>query len=290
MQYFVSAENTSYFYWQLDLLIESFLMMGMEDSLVIGIADNESQKVTTFSKNLINHKNKFIHENVGEKEGYLPLNRIAGIRCALGTGSLEFPFAVVHADMVLKKPIDLGDEYCGAVLNNFDLSDKGENAEITAEVSPSIKLLASDRGVALSDVPEIPFISYPMVFTKASEYVSEAFFSKVYLSELEIFKRRGPNFPCEKAAWLLSLTECFQHFATKGKFMAAPILYDGDELNFIHYSDGIPPVFHKKYYHYKDSFYLAGADPYQVLLESGATVNSEHMKRVVNSYNKRNRS
>ena len=49
MQYFVSAENSSYFYWQLELLIESFLMQGMEKDLVIGLAENEDQKIRGYS-------------------------------------------------------------------------------------------------------------------------------------------------------------------------------------------------------------------------------------------------
>lgn len=291
MKYFVSIENTSYFYWQVELLIESFLMLGMENDLVIGIAENESQKVTTFSKNLVRHPHKFIHNNIGEKEGYMPLNRFFGIRCALATGAISYPFTVIHADMVLRSPIKLTeeDEICGALLNNFDTVSDEETSEIKTEIAPSLKALSQERKVDASEIPEIPFVSWPVVLNKPAEYISDVFLSRLQISTTDIFKRRGAEFPCEKAAWNLTLAESFQHFPTKGKFMSGPILHEYDNLNFIHYSSGIPPVFHKMYYRYKDKFYLSGSDPYQVLLDSGATTNADYVKSVVRSYNKRNR-
>ena len=105
MQYFVSAENSSYFYWQLELLIESFLMQGIEHDLVIGLADNDEQKIRGFSFNLVRHKKKFMIPNEGRALGYLPLNRINSIRYALAYDVLRFPFVMIHADMVLKKQI-----------------------------------------------------------------------------------------------------------------------------------------------------------------------------------------
>ena len=76
MKYFVSIENTSYFYWQIELLIQSFKMHGLENDLIISIADNQIPKNNMYFKNLIKHKNLYSHENVGKERNYLPLNRI----------------------------------------------------------------------------------------------------------------------------------------------------------------------------------------------------------------------
>ena len=43
MQYFVSIENNSYNCWQAGLLIESFKMQGIEDQLLIGVAENRAE-------------------------------------------------------------------------------------------------------------------------------------------------------------------------------------------------------------------------------------------------------
>ncbi len=83
MQYFVSVENSSYFYWQLEILIESFLMQGLENKLVIGFAENESQKLKGLSSNIVKYGKKFILNNDGRKLDYLPINRINSIRYAM---------------------------------------------------------------------------------------------------------------------------------------------------------------------------------------------------------------
>jgi hypothetical protein len=263
-------------------------MAGLEDDLLIGLAENKEQKLTTFSKNLVKHPKKFIHENIGRKLGYLPLNRIVAIRHAIATGLLKLPFALIHADMILRRPIELTEEdkSCGVIINNFEPVYNIEINEIINEITPRLKSASLERSFDYKDLPEIPFVSFPIIFNENMGYISDALFSKIQIDETEIFERRGGEFPCEKAAWLQSLTESFQYFHSRGKFMAGPIMYDEDNLNFIHYSQGIPPVFHKKYYEYKDNFYLTGADPYQVIMDSGSTINAQYVKDVIKSYKK----
>lgn len=285
MQYFVSAENTSYFYWQLELLIESFAMLGLEDSLVIAMADNDSQKVGGFSSNLVRHTNKFIHPNEGRHMGYLPLNRVGSIRYALAYGLLKFPFTVIHADMVLRKPLAEPEEgQPSIVLNNFEDYPMSEEEIVKGEIAPSLNALAEERGVAVADLPKVPFLSPPIVFNKSFESISEVFFARLQNNIVSIAERRGASFPCEKAAWELTLTESFQHCSVLGKFMAAPLLFDSEDVNFIHYRTGIPPVFHKKFYRYEEGVYLSGQGPYDTLLEHNPSLGTDFVQKVVRSY------
>lgn len=284
MQYFVSAENTSYFYWQLELLIESFAMLGVEDSLVIALAENDSRKTGGFSTNLVKHKNKFVHPNTGRDKGYLPLNRIEAIRYALAYGALDFPFALIHADMVLKRPIEEPkSEFPLIVLNNFDES-MGEEEAVKGEIKGPIQELAESRGVEFESIPKVPFLSPPTVFNKAFSSISEVFFSKVQVNMTDIVMRRGVDFPCEKAAWELAISESFQHCEVTGRFMAAPLLFESDDVNLIHYKAGIPPVFHKKFYKYEEGNYFAGQGPYETLVENNPTVCTDYMQAVIKSY------
>lgn len=290
MQYFVSAENSSYFYWQLELLIESFVMQGLEKSLVIGLAENEEQKIRGYSSNLVRYGNKFMIPNDGRDKGYLPLNRINSIRYALAYGVLKFPFVMVHADMVLKNPVSLSedDEKYGVILNNFDEFSAAESGLVGEELDSLRDKLVEERGVEADDITRIPYFSAPVVFNKPMEYVSDMFFSKVQAYEEQLMLSKGNNFPCERTAWEMALMESFQHFSIKGKFMAAPMVFDGEDLNFIHYKMGIPPVFHKKYFKYEQGVYYSSMGPYETIMDHNPTTNTKYVHQVIRSYNKRN--
>lgn len=285
MLYFVSAENTSYFYWQLELLIESFSMLGMGDRLVIALAENDSQKVGGFSSNLVRHERKFLHPNEGREKGYLPLNRVESIRYALAYGILKFPFTLLHADMVMRKPVsDPSEHMPSVVLNNFDDQPYSEEEAVKKEIKEGLESLAVERKVPFEELPAIPFFSAPAVFNGAFESVSEVFFSRLQNNMVSMVERKGPSFPCEKAAWELTLSESFQHCSISGEFMSAPLLFDSDNSNFIHYRSGIPPVFHKKFYKYEDGMYLAGQGPYDTLMEHNPTLGTDFVQSVIRSY------
>lgn len=72
MEYFVSAEDTSYHHWQLEFLIESFKLHKLQDKLVIAVASNNEEKLVDFSANLKTCQRIFMHDNIGRKRGYLP--------------------------------------------------------------------------------------------------------------------------------------------------------------------------------------------------------------------------
>lgn len=285
MQYFVSIENTSYFYWQTELLIESFAMLGLESSLLVGIADNDSQKIGGFSTNIVRHVNKFVHPNEGKSRGYLPLNRVSSIRYALAYGALKFPFTLIHADMVLKNPVeDPDDSYPSVTLNNFEDAPMTDEELVKNELSHFVKKLAEDREIEEKEIPTVPFFSPPVVFNKPFESISDIFFSKLQTNMMEIADKKGPAFPCEKTAWELTLTESFQHCSVYGKFLAAPLLFDAENANFIHYRTGVPPVFHKKFFKYEDGAYLAGQGPYETLMEHNPSLGTDYVQSVVRAY------
>lgn len=290
MQYFVSAENSSYFYWQLELLIESFLMQGMEKDLVIALAENDSHKLRGYSSNIVKYGNKFIHNNEGRKLDYLPLNRVNSIRYALAYKILEFPFVLIHADMLLRNPIKLQkeDEEFGIIVNNYEEITEAEREGIREAINPELRQLAEERGVEFESLPEVPALSAPIIFNKSCEYMSDAFFSKLQINLLNLLEKKGKEFPCERAAWEQTLIESFQHCSIKGSFMAAPLLYEDENLNFLHYKTGIPPVFHKKFYKFEHGTFFSGQGPYETILEHNPTINTNYMHQIIRSYNRRN--
>lgn len=290
MQYFVSAENSSYFYWQLELLIESFLMQGMEKNLVVGLAENEGQKIRGYSSNLVRHPNKFMISNEGRELGYLPMNRISAIRYALAYGILKLPFVMIHADMIMRNPLDISDDDAkyGMLINNFDEPSDFETKAVKEEVDSFAEKFAEENSLDSDAITKIPFFSAPVVFNEPMDYCSGAFFSKVQAHELSLLERKGCEFPCEKAAWEIAIAEASRHFGVKGKFMSVPMMHDTENSNFIHYKLGIPPVFHKKFFKYEVGVYYSSMGPYETIMEHNPTVNTNYVHQVIKSYNKRN--
>lgn len=292
MQYFVSIENSSFFYWQIELLIESFVMHGLQDRLIIAIAENDDPKIKGYSGNLVKYGTKFIHANSGKEAGHFPLNRVVAIRTALSEGILGFPFSVIHSDMVLKKPLpDEGfrPDY-GMVVNSFDETSEKTRVEIKDAIRPGLTRIAEERKLAMSDLPEIPAFSAPIVFNTSFKQLLDVFFARLQSNTADLIETRGGDFPCERAAWELTLTEAFQHCSVKSEFMAAPLMSDESDTNFIHYKNGIPPVFHKKFFKFDDVSANVGRCPFEVMLEHNPTPNTAYVHEVIKSYNARRSS
>lgn len=288
MQYFVSIENSSFFYWQLELLIESFVMHGLQNNLVIAIADNNDPKIKGYSSNLIKYGTKFIHQNFGSDSGYPPLNRVIAIRTAVSEGMLGFPFAVIHSDMVLKKPLP-EEGFCpdyGMVVNSFDETSEKTRMEVKDAIGFGLARIAEEKNLEVADLPEVPSLSAPFVFNEAFKPLSEVFFARLHSNTTDLIAAKGVNFPCERAAWELTITEAFQHCSIKSEFMASPLMSDSD-TSFIHYKNGIPPVFHKKFFKFNDMSANVGRCPFEVMLEHNPTPNTAYVHEVIKSYNAR---
>lgn len=276
MQYFVSAENSSYFYWQLELLIESFKLKGIEDKLVIFLAENNDPKIKGFSKNLVRHKNKFEHENFGLKNNYLPLNRPYAIIQALRGGYIKFPFALIHADMILRSPLQEEFEE-DIILDSYFI--KPSNYNVTNEIDEILK----NRGLEKREnAPETlpPFGA--IVFNNA---LNELFFNSVINKIKKFIETKNDNFPFEYAAWETCFFEILGGYSFSGKQISSGLL-DNLENNFIHYKYGIPPYFNKKYFLDNNKILTSRISPYDTILEHNLTSNSNLVNKVINSYRK----
>jgi len=288
MQYFVSIENSSLFYWQIELLIESFVMNGVQDDLVIAVAQNDDPKVKGYSRNLIKYGVKFMHANFGTEAGHPPLNRVVALRSALSGGAIDFPFTLLHSDMIMRKPFSLGELNPGydMIINNCDETPEQMRTEIKQAIKPGLVKMAEERGLKVEDFPEIPAFSAPIIFNESFRSLSEVFFARLHSNTLDLIESKGGKFPCERAAWELTLAEAFQHCSVKSEFLAAPMMSDETEANFIHYKNGIPPVFHKRFFKFDEASIRTGQCPYDVILEHNPTPNTDYVHEVIKSYRK----
>jgi len=100
MDYFVSISNTPYHHWQIELLIESFKMHGLQDSLLVVLYGEDENK---FPPNLFHHKRKLLPGD--NKKLPIPAAKIFSVLSALKHSHLSQPFTFLHPDMVLVQPI-----------------------------------------------------------------------------------------------------------------------------------------------------------------------------------------
>ena len=69
--------------------------------------DSNEKTNERFSKNLIEHQNKNIFENIGKTRGFDKLNKLYGMLWAIESNKIKQPFALIPADVILEKPINL---------------------------------------------------------------------------------------------------------------------------------------------------------------------------------------
>lgn len=251
MDHLVCIENTTYHHWQVELLIQSFKNFGLEDHLVVAIAEDFTPQFQDFTKNLHQHERKFMHENVGR-----PLNRIHGIRTALDNRLIEQPFYLLHADMLLHRPID--DEDLANILYAID-----------RRPAPHFSQFA--EGFTVNPGGAMRFKTVPRsFFASAGEYMKQ------------LTGQYEPSL-ISKLGWMLAMYQ-YQHIL---EYKPAPyettLHYHNTVLPFIHYGDGMAPHFNKQHYLFESHFSM-GSSPFDALLSVNPNSTTDYVQSVVKSY------
>ena len=278
MQYFVSIENSAYFYWQIELLLESFKMLKLQDSLVIGIAENEeSLKPARFSKNIISHPHKFIHQNQGRKMNYLPLNKPYSLLLALENELIKPPFAVLHPDMILVKPLEFKKDEKESIV--FHAAPEVEK-ELLDGIKPHLEELAKANNLDFEKLPP----QIPLIGTMMFRDVDKKFFRRV-LARTSSLLQQDHKWDVARGAWMITMYEYLAEYGCRGAYFEKRLIDHGVDANIIHYRKGLPPVFSKKFYGYKNL--QMTIDPHIVLLEVSPTDTMHFVQEVVRSYQKK---
>jgi hypothetical protein len=284
MQYVVSIENNNYHYWQIELLIESFIIQGLQDNLFITIAENSEPKFGGFSKNLISHEKKIIHENYGQEKKYKPANRIYSLRNLVYSGLLEPPFTILHPDMVLINPIEnCIDSSFDLLINNYDYPEDDFIKNCLEKNNLDIDLSNIDEKIK----KEFKF-NMPIVFNESiNKDVLSKFFDKLCINLEKLLEEyKDPSLPLERTCWTNTVLELSKFCSLQGCPMTSELFDKNDcTTSFIHYNRGIPPVFYKKSFFY-DFRFRNSFDPYETLLENNFTKNTNLLCKIIKSYKK----
>jgi len=285
MDYIVSAEDTPYYHWQLELLIESFKGHGQQDNLLIALAGSDAPRNPDFTRqNLSRHPRILTYDNIGRKRGYPYLNKPYAVATALKQGKIAQPFTVLDPDMVMYAPMPVEQEPLAFQVRPFF------NLELVEENIPNIR----EHTARISGRPDNWF---PLRSVYTFNGVPDELFSRaVSWAELLAFEsskaQMGANRPVaywrylERAGWALAFLDYLGKMPYRATHTYEMSLLDHNTAhNFIHYTNGQPPSFSKHLFKFEPPAYLSAApSPYDALLRESPTTASFYMHRIVKSY------
>ena len=264
MRYFVGIENRAYHHWQIELLIESFRMLKMDERLVIGVGDCETGPEPFDIRNLVGHKNKIAHEQQ-------QAHSLFAMVTALESGILTQPFAYIHPDMLMMKPLVLDDKDTNIIYHKSNYPDL--ELEATHKLFPNELPCLSMGGVVV-------FQNTPMSYFHGAWNWAKQFSEKA--------KNVAPLMNnCDPIrAGLIAAFYANSTLSAKADYFESTLWsYSLNHGCFLHYRHGLPPLFSKNhYYKIPGEVILGDKDPYKVLLNNNPTLATNYMQDVIRSY------
>jgi hypothetical protein len=277
MQYLVVAENTQYYHWQLSLLIESFKNHNLQNDLCIFLVDSDEKTNEKFSKNLIEHENKNMFENIGKIRGFDKLNKLYGILYAIESNKIKQPFTFISADTILEKPIQLElHEYPEIYFN----PDKDFNFNYVKNSIPNFFEILNRENKKIEDYwasigHVIVFNNMPMDFFRMFIVKAEILALKQLIYNQKIWDKT------DRLALSINVFDFMNKGVIKEDYNLAKSMLEYNETSFIHYEHGMPPVFNKSMFRYDPPDYISFGDPYEAILENPSTPSAYLMSELV---------
>jgi hypothetical protein len=268
MEYLVSAENTPYQQWQLELLIESFKYHNCEKDLLVCLAESDMPIHPLFWRNIAAHQRIQGHENIGKIRGYKGLTALYDLSWAVQNKWITQPFTYIPSDVVLK--------------NKLNIQLQSEFSEVVFSPSPFFTLESAEEAVgpfweitnkkrADYETAWVP-LGPIMVFNKMPEYffdraivLAEKLALQQLLNKQPIWERTAT------LAWAMNLSDFVGQLLLRGDYTLTMTMMDSSNSPFIHYEHGLPPVFNKTMFQYTAPDFVSFGDPFEVLAENSPT-------------------
>ena len=279
MDYLVNIENTPYYQWQIELLIESFNEKNVAGNLcvVLPVLNNNDVINKYFYRNIAKHNRKVQFYNLGEKKGCVLLNKIYALQLALSNNLISQPFALIEADLVLKNHVPLtsnsGFPEFSFSMDPFFTLDLAEES-----MGPFWSWFGKDR----SDI-QTKWLSIGECY--AFNGFPPYFFYKVVADAEELALRQmleGKKVweHTVKIAFILNIIDNFQNIRCQGDYGIVMPLMSSGETSFISYKTGFLPSFHKNMFQYVGNLSVSLGDPIEVLSQIHSSPNAEYVSHI----------
>lgn len=277
MKYFTSAENNPYFWWQLELLVESFKMQGIEDQLIIALADTEHS--VALPPNMRDVK-VFGHKNYGAETGYKPINKPMSVWYARQGGILgeDEPFLVLDPDMLLAKPLN-EDKLDFSIPLSSQYQHIMEFDHMEEQGCPTLRNLEKMDKVDKWSCTGNTYLVGKGVPTEIFNRIADWCMKLVYEE-----KQEDKYWWCsEMVAWNLAFIEADLEIKTRHD-LDVLAFYDLDNHHIIHYHNGVPGFLKHDYKDIPDG--VLSFDPYMTMLTINPKQSSSirYLQDVVRSY------
>lgn len=284
MEFFVSVELTPQIQWQIELMIESFNALNMQDKLLICFcSDSADDFIPDMVKNLGNHVNTMLIRNLGKTRGHTDLNKLYGIKTALEQKRLGKKFFVLEPDMVICSPpkIETNEISCHFQVDpTFVPEFINEHTDLEKYFNIQPNAIESNQWSAAGS--PICFVDFPVEFfdqmiLDAEDYVYKQFYynEKVWNRSMQVIMN------------MTLYRYIGKYYNAYASFDYKSSLHSKTVNNFIHYEHGYQPLFHKNMFPYKPPHFLSLGNPFKTLAEYSPTPAFQFISNLSKQYLKR---
>jgi len=277
MDFLVIAEDIPYYQWQIELLIESFKIQGLQDKLIIYLVKT-NESVDAIKININNHKNVFYYNSESLKTGTVNFDFH---NCILDYKSKneKTDFVIIDPDTFLKK-FDYKVFDGNNILYQIDQASNKE-LELIFKIARSkynFEFYQTSSVIYFSSTFDFNFFNSS--FNVLEDLVRIAFFTNLFN---EYYK---PDIDLYKYAYLLIGMSYSVPIVPTYKLLN--YVYEGYEqdVSFVSYKHDIKPYFYKKNYYHKNfkNLSLRYSDPFQNLLDLPDFTYCSFVKNIVSKY------
>ena len=280
MDFFVAAELTPQNQWQLELMIESFKALNIQDNLLICFCtDSADNFIPEMTKNLSVHKNTMLIRNFGQLRGCNELNKLYAIKAAIKEKRLGEKFFVLEPDMTIcSEPIvDTNESSCHFQVDPTfvpEFINQHTNLKKYFDMEPNE--IESNQWSS-ADFPmcfvQFPYEFFDQLIAEAEDYI----FKQLYYED-KVWDRSI------NAILNIALYKHIGKYNAIANFDYKCSLHSKVVNKFIHYEHGYQPLFHKNMFPFNPPFYFSLGNPFKTLTEYSPTPPFQVLSNLAQKY------
>lgn len=275
IQYITCIDNSIYYHWQIELLIQSLRQSKNNSKLIVAIPNQNKTFpcIYHFYKNLSQHPDVVYYQELPQKDH---LGSVYVPWIFSQKNILPETFCLISCDCIFQKPIVLEERSCPEIhvaldpFFNFELATSYlGNFWSSFGIDHSSKI--KDRWIPLGQA---------ILFNK----ISTQFFEKVVqIAETLVKKQIEDNQSVwemtPRVAWILAMIFYSADFQIKNSIDVQYII-SNNEGNFVTYEHGMNDMFNKKQFLFLDPHFLTAGDPIEYLGSLLQTKNSSYVSEI----------
>lgn len=276
MEFFVGIENTDYYTWQIELLLESFYQNQIQDRLLVANVASNTKPCQNFNWHLSKHKRIYnIHKNNLELN-YARLTVLKALYNSLKYKLLHQPFIYLQPSIVASKP-ELVKEFKfeGDILyspdEHFTIEHYKKKIPDFTNFFTHIDKINPSLFLKLGGV--IVFQNTPLSFFQDVIHICEKLVQIQIKSKQEVYEHT------DKLALSLAIIQNINKLKLSSLPLSTHLMSNSDNL-FVDYEHGMPPMFMKSMFQFKPPLFTACGHPYEVLNEHNPTTTSLYLAKL----------